>query len=122
MQREEVRVTQVREELSVARGAMGEKEQLIARLRVELHDSNERSARAAAEVRDLRTRSLVLVLHSLGFWWPLHLNRLCIHVRASCRHPERCRGEHMEKVDTPSGNGRALCARPLSSRWRAHCS
>lgn len=48
MQREEVRITQ---ELSLARGAVSEKEQLIARLRAELHDSNERSARAAAEVR-----------------------------------------------------------------------
>ena len=67
MQREEVRVTQVREELSMARGAIGEKEQLIARLRVELHDSNERSARAAAEVRELRDLSLVL----RALWLPV---------------------------------------------------
>lgn len=74
MQREEVRVSQVREELSATRGAMSEKEQLIARLRVELHDSNERSARAAAEVRELRARSLVLVCVVAS-------GRLCLHLR-----------------------------------------
>ena len=74
VQREEVRVTQVREELSATRGSMSEKEQLIARLRVELHDSNERSVRAAAEVRELRSRSLVLVCFVAS-------GRLCLRLR-----------------------------------------